>query len=66
MASAVIYTLLNYIHYSQFIYAIAFVPVIMNMVKVRQNKDPRALDSELKKVALSTFAFAILFGFLHL
>jgi len=32
---------------------------------VARNKEPQLLDSELKKVALSTFAFAILFGWLH-
>ena len=29
------------------------------------NEEFKKLDSELKKVALSTFLFAILFGFFH-
>ena len=34
-------------------------------LKVYKNKEPKLLDNELKKVALSTFLFAILFGFFH-
>lgn len=62
MISAVIYTSFNYEKPIQFSYVIAFIPFVLNMIKVSKNKEPRLLDSELKKVALSTFAFAILFG----
>ena len=40
----------------------AFIPLIKNMKTVSGNKIPSRLDGELKKVALSTFLFAILFG----
>ncbi len=40
----------------------AFVPLIKNVKTVANNTIPAELDSELKKVALSTFLFAILFG----
>ncbi len=46
----------------QFIFLVAFIPLIKNIKTVAQNKFPPELDSELKKVALSTFFFAILFG----
>ena len=36
--------------------------LIKNVKTVAENKIPAALDSELKKVALSTFLFAILFA----
>ena len=39
---------------------IAFVPLLLNMVKVFKNEEPAALDPELKKIALSTFVFALL------
>lgn len=65
IASAFIYTWLNYERPLQFVYSIAFIPLLVNLIKVYNNKDSRALDSELKKVALSTFAFAILFSWLH-
>ncbi|EDM43966.1 1,4-dihydroxy-2-naphthoate octaprenyltransferase [unidentified eubacterium SCB49] len=65
MVSAIAYTLLNYHSPYQFIYTVAFIPLLLNCIKVSKNSEPRLLDSELKKVALSTFAFAILFAFLN-
>ena len=65
MLSAFIYTLLHYRSPEQFIYSIAFIPLLLNMKAVYYNKEPRLMDSELKKVALSTFLFAILFSLLH-
>ena len=59
---AVGYSILNYWDAMQFVYAIAFIPFILNVKTVFKNKEPRLLDSELKKVALSTFLFAILFA----
>ena len=65
MVCALGYTLVNYRSPEQFLYCIVFIPLLMNIRKVSANNDPRLLDSELKKVALSTFAFALLFGWLH-
>lgn len=65
MFCAVGYTLLNLQFTMQFLYAIAFIPLVLNIITVIANKEPALLDSELKKVALSTFAFAIIFGWLH-
>ncbi len=39
---------------------LAFVPLFLNVVNVFRNQSPALLDPELKKVALSTFLFAIL------
>ena len=44
----------------QYIYVLAFIPLIKNLVTVYKNKNPKELDPELKKVALSTFALSIL------
>lgn len=44
-----------------FIFLISFVPLIIHLLKVFKNKIPANLDPELKKVALSTFLFSILF-----
>ena len=65
MVGALGYTLMNYHYPEQFLYTLAFIPLILNIRKVALNKEPSQLDSELKKVALSTFAFAMLFGWLH-
>ncbi|AFL81810.1 1,4-dihydroxy-2-naphthoate prenyltransferase [Aequorivita sublithincola DSM 14238] len=62
MLSAVLFTFLNYVEPLQFVYLIAFVPFLLNIKTVFKNKEPKLLDAELKKVALSTFLFAILFS----
>lgn len=61
MFCAVIFTALNYREPIQFLYLIAFIPFVLNIKTVFKNKAPMLLDGELKKVALSTFLFAILF-----
>ena len=40
---------------------IAFVPLLLHVIKVYHIKDPMQFDPELKKVALSTFLLAVLF-----
>jgi 1,4-dihydroxy-2-naphthoate octaprenyltransferase len=54
----------NY-HYQspfQFLFVIAYFPIVKQLVRVLKNKEPRNLDPELKILALSTFLFSILFG----
>ena len=62
LITALIYVFLNYESPYQLIFLVAFIPLIKNIKTVAENKIPATLDSELKKVALSTFLFAILFG----
>lgn len=62
MLSALAFTFLHYVAPSQFLYTIAFLPLLLNIKKVFENKEPGLLDGELKKVALGTFLFAILFS----
>lgn len=65
MLCAIIYTISHYHAPLQFIYLLSFIPMILNIKTVYQNNEPVLLDSELKKVALSTFAFALLFSYMH-
>ncbi|MFT4683847.1 MAG: 1,4-dihydroxy-2-naphthoate octaprenyltransferase [Flavobacteriales bacterium] len=44
------------------IFVIAFIPIFKHLHTVYKNEHPKDLDSELKKLAISTFLFAILFG----
>ena len=44
----------------QYIYVLAYIPIIIHIVTVYKNKNPKELDPELKKVALSTFALSVL------
>ncbi|UAM99318.1 1,4-dihydroxy-2-naphthoate octaprenyltransferase [Polaribacter litorisediminis] len=62
LISALIYVFLDVKMVYQFIFLVAFIPLFKNIKTVAANSIPAALDSELKKVALSTFLFAILFG----
>ncbi|GAA4807809.1 1,4-dihydroxy-2-naphthoate octaprenyltransferase [Litoribaculum gwangyangense] len=48
------------------IFASAYIPLLIHLKKVNMNKDPKLLDPELKKLALSTFLLAVLMGIGHL
>ncbi|AWI26545.1 1,4-dihydroxy-2-naphthoate octaprenyltransferase [Flavobacterium pallidum] len=43
-----------------YIFLLAYIPIIKHLITVAKNKDPKKLDPELKKLALSTFALSIL------
>jgi 1,4-dihydroxy-2-naphthoate octaprenyltransferase len=60
--STFLYTVIEYKNPSQFLFVIAFIPLTKHLLFVLKNTDESALDGELKKVALSTFLFGILFG----
>lgn len=62
LISALIFVFLNFESIYQFVFLIAFIPLIRNVKTVAENKIAAELDKELKKVALSTFLFAILFA----
>ncbi len=57
-----LYTLIAYKNPIQFLFLIAYIPLAKHLVFVTKNQEAPALDGELKKVAFSTFLFAILFG----
>lgn len=63
--ASTIFVIINYQSAVQFLYLIAFIPLIKNVITVANNNQPSALDSELKKVALSTFLFAVIFGIVN-
>ena len=44
----------------------AYIPLIIHLVKVNKVTDPKLFDPELKKLALSTVLLAILMGIGHL
>ena len=60
--SALIYVGLDYHSVYQFLFVLTFIPVFLHFKRVSKNTLPEALDPELKKLALSTFLFALLFG----
>ena len=58
----VVYTVLSLDGASDFLYLPALVPLVLHLKRVVENENPMLLDPELKILALSTFAIAILFG----
>jgi 1,4-dihydroxy-2-naphthoate octaprenyltransferase len=46
--------------FDQYLFVIAYFPLLKHLKTVYTNKNPKELDPELKKVALSTFALSLL------
>lgn len=59
---ALLYTVIKFKSPYQFLFVIAYIPLLKHLFFVYKNKEEALLDGELKKVALSTFLFSILFG----
>lgn len=59
---ASLYTFMFYKSWHQFLFLLGYIPIGKHFLVVVNNKRPILLDPELKKLALSTFLFAILFG----
>ncbi|MDI1317349.1 1,4-dihydroxy-2-naphthoate octaprenyltransferase [Flavobacterium sp.] len=47
-------------NFDLYLFLIAFFPIIAHLKRVAKNKNPKLLDPELKKLALSTFLLSIL------
>ncbi len=47
-------------NFDLYLFLIAYFPIIAHLVRVAKNKEPKLLDPELKKLALSTFLLSIL------
>jgi 1,4-dihydroxy-2-naphthoate octaprenyltransferase len=59
---AVTYVTVHYRKPIQFLFLIAYIPLVRHILFVHKNKEEALLDGQLKIVALSTFLFGILFG----
>lgn len=59
---AIGYVFISYKKPIQFLFLFAYIPLALHIVFVFNNTEDSKLDGELKKVAFSTFLFAILFG----
>jgi 1,4-dihydroxy-2-naphthoate octaprenyltransferase len=62
MSIAVIFSLLYYVEPYNFMYLLAFIPLIIHIKKIKLATHPNDFDSQLKVLALSTFLFALLLG----
>lgn len=57
-----LFAVLQSFYIYQYLFLLAFIPVLKHMDTVRKNKVPKALDPELKKLAISTFLLSVLFA----
>jgi len=60
MILVVLFAIINNFSFDQYLFLLAYIPLIKHLSIVYKNQDPRTLDPELKKLALSTFALSIL------
>lgn len=60
MVMIVVFALLNDFHFDQYIFLVAYFPIISHLMTVAKNKNPKLLDPELKKLAISTFLLSVL------
>jgi len=60
MVLVVLFGLLNSFHFDQYLFLAAYFPLTSHLITVRKNKNPKLLDPELKKLALSTFFLSVL------
>ncbi len=60
MILMVIFAILNNFNFDQYLFLLAYLPLTKHLITVYKNQEPRLLDAELKKLALSTFALSVL------
>jgi 1,4-dihydroxy-2-naphthoate octaprenyltransferase len=60
MILVLVFAFLNDFHFDQYIFVVSYFPLISHLLTVYKNQDPRSLDPELKKLAISTFLLSVL------
>jgi len=60
MILVLVFAVLNNFQFDQYIFVVAYFPLISHLITVYKNKDPKKLDPELKKLAISTFLLSLL------
>lgn len=60
MVLVLVFAILSEYRLDQYLFLLAYIPLTKHLITVYKNQDPKALDPELKKLALSTFALSIL------
>lgn len=63
LALGLAFGILYYRSFASILFFIAFVPIVKHLLFVFKTKEPKALDSQLKVLALSTFVLSVLLGF---
>jgi len=60
MFLVLVFAILSEFKFDQYLFLLAYIPLTKHLITVCKNKEPKALDPELKKLALSTFALSVL------
>ena len=60
MVLVVTFAVLSDYRLDQYLFLLAYIPLTKHLITVHKNQEPRALDPELKKLAVSTFALSVL------
>jgi 1,4-dihydroxy-2-naphthoate octaprenyltransferase len=60
MALVIVFAFINSFKFDQYLFLLAYIPLTKHLINVYKNNEARALDPELKKLALSTFALSVL------
>jgi len=60
MVLVILFAIINHFRLDQYLFLLAYIPLTKHLITVYKNQEPKALDPELKKLALSTFALSIL------
>jgi 1,4-dihydroxy-2-naphthoate octaprenyltransferase len=60
MVLLIVFAIINNFAFDQYLFLIAYIPLTKHLITVFKNREPRDLDPELKKLALSTFLLALL------
>jgi 1,4-dihydroxy-2-naphthoate polyprenyltransferase len=62
MLLSIVFAVFYYRSLSNLVFMLVFIPLIMHIVTIKNNEEPKLLDPQLKVLALSTFALAFLLG----
>ena len=60
MLLVIIFAVLSDYNFDQYLFLLAYIPLTKHLITVYKNQNPKLLDPELKKLALSTFLLSIL------
>lgn len=60
MILMVVFAIRMNFRFDQYLFLLAYIPLVNHLITLYKNIEPRLLDPELKKLALSTFALSVL------
>jgi len=60
MVLTLVFAIVSEFKFDQYLFLLAYIPLTKHLITVSKNQEPRALDPELKKLALSTFLLSVL------